>query len=76
MSRTLSIKYVPKGETVNVFCIRTDLARFLQVFKEKRPIMSSQDWWLRWDNALVHKAPFVVDLLAAKSKKMIPQPNY
>jgi hypothetical protein len=66
MSRTLSINYVPKGETVNFFCIRTALATFLQVFQEKRPIMSSQDWWLRWDNAPVHKAPFVVDFLGGE----------
>ncbi len=68
--------YVPKGETVNASYIRSAVARFLKVFKEKRPIMSSQDWWLHWDNAPVHTATSVVDFLAAKGVKTIPHPPY
>ncbi len=68
--------FVPKGETVNASYIRTAVARFLTVFKEKRPIMSSQDWWLHWDNALVHIAASVVDFLVAKGVKTIPHPPY
>ncbi len=33
--------YVPKGETVNAEYMKKALARFLKVFKAKRPIMSS-----------------------------------
>jgi histone-lysine N-methyltransferase SETMAR len=68
--------YVPKGKTVNALYIRNAVARFLKVFKERRPIMSSQDWWLHWDNAPVHTATSVVDFLAAKGVKMIPHPPY
>ncbi len=46
--------YIPKGETVNAEYIKKALARFPQVFKSKRPIMASQDWFLHWDNAPVH----------------------
>jgi hypothetical protein len=38
--------YVPKGKTVNTEYTKKALARFLKVFKAKRPIMSSQDWFL------------------------------
>jgi histone-lysine N-methyltransferase SETMAR len=68
--------YVPKGETVNALYIRNAVARFLKGFKEKRPIMSSQDWWLHWDNATVHTPTSVMDFLAAKGVKTIPHPPY
>jgi hypothetical protein len=45
--------YVPNGGTVNDKYIKEDLARFLKVFKAKRTIMPSQDWFLHWDNATV-----------------------
>jgi hypothetical protein len=48
--------YVPKGKTVNAEYIKKALARCLKVFKAKRPIMSSQDWFLHWDNIRVHTA--------------------
>jgi hypothetical protein len=46
---------VPKGKTVSFSYILTVLARFLRVFKEKRPIMLSQEyiemcyWWNGWN---------------------------
>jgi hypothetical protein len=33
--------FVSKGETVNASYIRTALARFLKVFRQKRPIMAA-----------------------------------
>jgi histone-lysine N-methyltransferase SETMAR len=38
--------------------------------------MSSQDWWLHWDNTPVHTATSVVDFLAGKGVKTIPHPPY
>jgi histone-lysine N-methyltransferase SETMAR len=68
--------YAPKGETINASYIRSAASRFLKVFKEKQPIMSSQDWWLHWDNAPVHTATSVVDFLVLKGVKTIPHPPY
>jgi histone-lysine N-methyltransferase SETMAR len=68
--------FVPKGETVNVSYIRTALARFLKVFRQKRQIMVAQDWWLHWDNAQVHTTATVADFLAAKRVKSVPHPPY
>ncbi len=62
--------YVPKGETVNAEYIKKALARFLKVFKSKRPIMASQDWFLHWDNAPVQ------EYLAAKGVKTLRHPPY
>ncbi len=64
--------FVPKGQTVNASYIRTALARFLEVFRQKRPKMALQDWWLHWDNAPVHTAATVADFLAAKGVKTVP----
>jgi histone-lysine N-methyltransferase SETMAR len=68
--------YVPRGESVNASYIKKALARFLAVFKEKRPITSSQDWFLHWDNAPVHTAGEVQKYLTAKGIKTIPHPPY
>jgi hypothetical protein len=63
--------YVPKGETVNAEYIKKALARFLKVFKANKPIMSSQDWFLHWDNAPVHTAATVQEYLEAKGIKTL-----
>jgi histone-lysine N-methyltransferase SETMAR len=68
--------FVPKGETDNASYIRTALARFLKVFRQKQLIMAAQDWWLYWDNAPVHTAATVADFLAAKGMKIVPHPPY
>ena len=68
--------YVPRGETVNAEYIKKALARFLVIFRQKRPIISSQEWFLHWDNAPVHTAATVQEFLAAKEVKTIPHPPY
>ena len=68
--------YVPRGETVNADYIKKALARFLVVFRQKRPIMSSQDWFFHWDNAPVHTAAVVQEFLVAKGVQLIPHPPY
>jgi histone-lysine N-methyltransferase SETMAR len=68
--------YVPRGKTVNASYIKEALRRFLKVFKEKRPISSSQDWFLHWDNAPVHTAATVQDYLVKRGVKTIPHPPY
>jgi histone-lysine N-methyltransferase SETMAR len=65
------MNYVPKGETVNAEYIKKALARFLKVIKGNRPIMSSQDWLLHWDNAPLHTAAKVQEYLAAKGIKTL-----
>jgi hypothetical protein len=63
------------GETVNTEYIRKALATFLKAFRKKRPITSSQDWFLHWDNAPIHTAPSVKQFLVV-SIKMIRHPPY
>ncbi len=68
--------YVPKGETVNAEYIKKSVARFLKIFRKKRPVMSSQEWFLHWDNAQVHTAATVQDYLAVKGIKTIRHRPY
>jgi histone-lysine N-methyltransferase SETMAR len=67
---------IPKGETINAKYVKKALARFLKVFKVKRPIMVSQDWFLHWDNALVYTATTFQEYLAPKGVKMLCHPPY
>ncbi len=39
----IHMNYIPKGKTASAKYVNKALARFLKVFKENRPIMSSQD---------------------------------
>jgi histone-lysine N-methyltransferase SETMAR len=64
-------KYIPKGKTVNAEYVKKAQARFPKVFREKRPIMLSQEWFLHWDNTLVHTAASVQNYLTAKGVQMI-----
>ncbi len=64
--------YLNKVKTVNVKYIKKALASF----KAKRPIMSSKDWFLHQDNALVHTAATVQEYLAAKGVKRLRHPPY
>jgi hypothetical protein len=54
--------------------IWTALARFLKVFKVKRTIMLSQEYFLQWDNTPVNTVASVVNTLAAKGEKMVSHP--
>jgi hypothetical protein len=68
--------YVPKSKTLKAKYIKKALARFLKVFKAKRPIMSSQDWFLHWDNAPFHTAATIQEYLAVKGVKTLRHPPY
>jgi len=68
--------YVPRGQTVNATYIIEALYKFLKVFRKKRPILASQDWFLHWDNSPVHTAAAVQAYLAAKSIQLIAHPPY
>jgi hypothetical protein len=63
--------YIPKGKTVNAEYVKRVLATFLKVFREKRPIMWSQEWFLHRDNAPVHTAASIQNYLAAKGVQTI-----
>jgi hypothetical protein len=66
MPKALSIQiYVPQDKIVNAFYNRIALARFLKVFKEKKPIMLSQDCWLHRDNIPLCDLPCLPDLAPA-----------
>jgi hypothetical protein len=69
------MNYILKGETVNAEYIKKSLARFLKIFRKKRPI-TSQEWFLHWDNSPVHTAATVQDYLEAKGIKTIRHPPY
>ncbi len=57
--------YIPNGETVNAKYVKKALVRFLKVFREKRLIMSSKDWFPHWE-VRVHTAASVQNYLVAK----------
>jgi hypothetical protein len=65
--------FVPKGETTNISYIHPYCpVQIPQCFQTERPIMSSQEWFLLWDNAPVHTATSVADFLAVTGMKMVP----
>ncbi len=46
-------------ETVNAEYIKRALARFLVVFRTKKSVILSRDWFLHWDKTPVHNAASV-----------------
>ncbi len=70
------MNYVPKGKPVNAEYVKKSLARFLDVFRQTKMIMLSQEWFLHRDNVLVHTADSVQQFLAAKGIKPICHPPY
>jgi histone-lysine N-methyltransferase SETMAR len=68
--------YVPKGTTVNAKYIVEALGTFLKVLRKKRPVMAAGEWFLHWDNELVHTAATVTVWLAARRVKMIEHLPY
>ncbi len=70
-----SIIYTSR-ETVNTKFVKKALASFLKVFREKMPIVSSQDRFLHSDNALVHTGAAVQLYLAVKGVQTIHHPSY
>jgi hypothetical protein len=52
------------------------LAKSLVIFKQERPRLSFQDWFLSWVDPPIHIATYVQESLAAKRIKMIPHPSY
>jgi hypothetical protein len=40
------MNYISKGKTVNAEYIKKSMVRFLKIFRKKRPVMSSQEWFL------------------------------
>jgi len=46
----------------------------MKIFKQKRPVMSQQEWFFHWNHAPVHSAAVVKDWIAARGLKMIRQP--
>jgi histone-lysine N-methyltransferase SETMAR len=67
---------MPRGTTVNAKYIMKALGNFMKIFKKKRPIMAAGDWFLHWDNALVHTAAIAMDWLAAKRVQLLEHPLY
>jgi hypothetical protein len=63
--------YVPRGTMVSATYIVEALSNFMKIFKKKRPIMASGEWYLHWDNAPVHTAPIVTDWLVARRVQML-----
>ena len=67
---------VPRGTKVTADYIITALSTFLRVFKQKRPEMSSGEWFFHWDNAPSHTASKVKEFLTKKEIKVIEHPLY
>ena len=65
---------MPRGTTVNENYILEALGRFMKILKQKRPVMSQQEWFFHWGHAPVHSAAVVKDWIAARGLKMIRQP--
>ena len=68
--------YVPRGTTVNANYILEALGKSMKIFRQKRPVMSEQEWFFHWDNAPVHTAAVMQEWIAARGIQMIPHPPY
>jgi hypothetical protein len=55
----------PKSKTINAEYVKKFLSRFLVVFRQKRPIMSSKEWFLHWDKVPLHTTASVQQFLVA-----------
>jgi hypothetical protein len=72
----LSLFRKPGGEAVNAVNAKKALVEFLVLFKLKRSIMSSQDWFLCWGDQPTPNLLLCPGVSAGKSIKMIPYPAY
>jgi hypothetical protein len=48
--------------------MKKSVVRFLKIFRKKRPVMSSEEWFLHGDNAPIQTTTTVQDYLAAKGE--------
>jgi hypothetical protein len=62
---------VTRGKTDNAAYIIEVLTCFLRVLKEKIPATSAGNWWFYWDNAPVHTATMVTNLMVARWSQVI-----
>ncbi len=54
---------ISRGKTINALYTKKDLAMPPVVFRKKRPIMVSQDWFLHWSMVVkgvktIHHPPY------------------
>ncbi len=63
--------HVTRGNTVNANYIKDALSKFMKVFKQNRPVIAAGGWWFHWDNAPVHTAAAVIDLMVARQIQVI-----
>jgi histone-lysine N-methyltransferase SETMAR len=68
--------YMPRGTTVNAKYIMDARAKFLKVFKQKRPKMAAGDWWFHWDTVPIYTAAMVTGWMAARQFQVIENPPY
>jgi hypothetical protein len=52
------------------------ITRFLRVFKQKRLMLATGDWWLHLDNIPMHNAAVVNNWMGASQFKIIQHPLY
>ena len=55
----INTDYVKRGSSVNSQYIIESLQRVSKIFKQKRKETASQEWFLHWDTAPVHKVAVV-----------------
>ncbi len=70
------MNYIPRGRIINAKYVKEALAKSLVIFRKKRSIMSFPDWFLHWDNALVHTIAPVQEFLTVRGIKKMCHPPY
>ncbi len=63
-----------QGRTVNGQYIIETISRFLRVFKQKRPVLATGDWWFHLDSSPMHSAAVVTNWMGARQFKIISHP--
>jgi hypothetical protein len=68
------MNYIPGGMSVNAAYIDDALQRFLKALQKKRPNLVAGEWFLHWENALVHTAQVMQSFLMQNSIQLILHP--
>ena len=62
---------MPREQTINATYIRKALGKFMKIFRQKRFIMASEDWFLHWCNVATHSATILQIFLFANYMQVI-----
>ena len=66
--------YVPRGKTINAAFILESLQRFMTTFKAKKTEIAAGEWFMHWENAPVHTAKSVRNILNKNNIQLLDNP--